>query len=34
MVGGTLAIEGKPGEGTVISVEVPFDKKKNGESTS
>jgi PAS domain S-box-containing protein len=33
MVGGTLTIEGKPGEGTMISVEVPLDKKKNGDST-
>ncbi len=31
MVEGTLTIEGKPGSGTMVSVEVPL-KKKNGES--
>jgi len=34
MVGGTFTIEGKTGIGTVVTVEVPMKKKKNGESTS
>ena len=33
MIGGTFTIEGKPGSGTVLSVEVPL-KKKNGDSIS
>jgi PAS domain S-box-containing protein len=34
MVGGTFSIEGKSGAGTVLTVEVPMKKKKNGESES
>jgi PAS domain S-box-containing protein len=32
MVGGTFTIEGKRGSGTLVTVEVPHKKKKNGES--
>ncbi len=32
IVGGTFQIEGRPDKGTVLSVEVPIEKKKNGES--
>jgi PAS domain S-box-containing protein len=34
MVGGTFTIEGKTGSGTVLSVEVPRNKKENGDSKS
>jgi Signal transduction histidine kinase len=32
MVGGTLTVDGKPGAGTMLSVEVPLSKENNGES--
>jgi PAS domain S-box-containing protein len=32
MVGGTLILDGKPGKGTMLSVEVPLSKENNGES--
>lgn len=31
MVGGTLSVEGKPGKGTMLLVEVPMSKENNGE---
>jgi PAS domain S-box-containing protein len=34
MVGGTLTVDGKPGKGTMLSVEVPLSKENNGESKS
>jgi PAS domain S-box-containing protein len=34
MIDGTFSIEGKRGGGTVLTVEVPIKKKKNGESKS
>ncbi|MGA3287942.1 MAG: PAS domain S-box protein [Bacteroidota bacterium] len=34
MVGGTLIVDGKPGQGTMLSVEVPLSKENNGESKS
>jgi two-component system sensor histidine kinase UhpB len=34
MVGGTFTIEGKAGSGTMVTVEVPIKKKKNGASLS
>ena len=34
MVGGTLIVDGKPGQGTMLSVEVPLNKENNGESKS
>jgi PAS domain S-box-containing protein len=34
MVGGSFTIEGKRGSGTVVTVEVPNKKKKNGDSKS
>ena len=35
MIGGTFTIEGKPGSGTILTVEVPLKKKKkNGDSIS
>jgi signal transduction histidine kinase len=32
MVGGTLTVDGKPGKGTMLSVEVPLSKENNGEN--
>jgi|WetSurMetagenome_2_1015567.scaffolds.fasta_scaffold07961_3 PAS domain S-box-containing protein len=34
MVGGTLAVDGNPGKGTMLSVEVPLSKENNGENKS
>jgi PAS domain S-box-containing protein len=34
MVGGTLTVDGKPGKGTSLSVEVPLNTKDNGEGKS
>ncbi|MGD0035997.1 MAG: PAS domain S-box protein, partial [Bacteroidota bacterium] len=35
MIGGTFTIEGKPGSGTILTVEIPLKKtKKNGDSIS
>jgi PAS domain S-box-containing protein len=34
MVGGTLTVDGKPGNGTMLSVEVPLSKESNGENKS
>jgi PAS domain S-box-containing protein len=33
-ISGTLALEGKPGKGTMLSVEVPLKKKRNGDRKS
>ncbi|MBN1396994.1 MAG: PAS domain S-box protein, partial [Bacteroidetes bacterium] len=32
MVGGTLTVEGKPGKGTMLLVEIPLNNEKNGEN--
>jgi len=34
MVGGTLTVDGKPGQGTMLSVEVPLSKENNGDDKS
>jgi signal transduction histidine kinase len=33
-ISGTLALEGKSGQGTMLSVEVPLKKKRNGDRKS
>jgi signal transduction histidine kinase len=34
MVGGTLTVDGKPGKGTMLLVEVPISNENNGENKS